>query len=341
MGDIDGHSCLIALNHKSGIVVWKTTVGAAGGSFAGPRSTPATDGQRVFAYNQFGDLLCANAQTGKPIWKLNLQKDLAARQQISKLDGKTSWGVAESPFLFRDTIYMAPGGSQGAVVALDKRTGKIIWRCTELTEPGTYTSVTPIVIDKTPQLLVVVDDSIAGVDVLTGKLLWRVDWPSVGSNCSDPVYWDHTVFMSAAYGVGAKGYRVEKSPDGTFSARQIYENKRIQNRNFGMILDKGFVYTSNRSGEMICLDIKTGEYKWSQKGFSGDGSALTWAEGLLIARAENGELRLFEANPDRYVERGRFMQPDRTDVQTWTYPLVVDGKLYLRDQNKLFCYDLK
>lgn len=190
-------------------------------------------------------------------------------------------------------------------------------------------------------MLVVVDDSIAGVDVRTGKLSWRVDWPSVGSNCSDPVYGDNTVFMSAAYGVGAKGFRIQKNSDGTFSARQIYQNKRIQNRNFGMIYDQGYVYTSSRSGEMICLDIKTGKYKWSQKGFAGDGSALTWVDGLIIARSESGEVRLFEATPDRFKERGKFMQPDRTDVPAWTYPLVVDGKLYLRDQNKLFCYDLK
>lgn len=126
MGDIDGKSCLLSLNRSSGKIVWKAEVGAAGGSYAGPRSTPATDGELVFGYSQFGDLLCANALTGNPVWKLNFQKDLSSRQQISKLDGKTSWGVAESPFLFRDAIYMVPGGNKGAVVALDKYTGKVL-----------------------------------------------------------------------------------------------------------------------------------------------------------------------------------------------------------------------
>ncbi|MDO4586743.1 MAG: PQQ-like beta-propeller repeat protein [Planctomycetia bacterium] len=336
MGDFNEKTYIIALNREDAKLLWKTEIGIGGmpgGYGIGPKCTPTTDGNYVYALSQNGVIACVDFETGKLIWKKDFIKDFNGKMM-------SQWGFAESPLLDDDWIICCPGSEQnGTMFALDKKTGNVVWKTKELTNPASYASVSVINIDGVRQYLIITDKILAGINCQDGSLLWKVDFPGRVAVCTDPVYDDHIVFVTCAYGVGSYAYSIKKQGN-QFVAKEIYNVREVDNKHHGLILDNGFIYSTTDKGALSCVEMKNGKMKWQNRRLRAV-SDLAFADGHLILRTEkSGELILVEANPEKYVEKGRFQQPDRTDQNAWTYPLILDGKLFIRDQDKLFCYDL-
>lgn len=335
-GDKEAESFVEALNLADGKPVWSARLGKAGlvgtPAFAGPRATPTTDGQLVFAVSQWGDLVCLKGDSGKEIWRKDYTKDFGGAIPI--------WGYAESPLIDGEKVLVTPGGSQGAVVALNKQTGAVLWQSKEFTDDAQYSSLIIAELGGIRQYVQVSEANVAGIAATDGKLLWKA--PRKGKIVIDtPIYDNGLVYVTSAYSVGCNLFKVTPE-SGQFSAEQVYANKVMANHHGGVIKLGDYVYGYSEGKGWTCQDLKSGEAKWQDKEKLGKGS-LAYADGHLYLRKENGKgtVALIEASPEGYREHGRFDQPDRSDKNSWPHPVVAGGKLYLRDQDVLLCYDVK
>ncbi|MEK7780744.1 MAG: PQQ-binding-like beta-propeller repeat protein [Verrucomicrobiota bacterium] len=191
--------------------------------------------------------------------------------------------------------------------------------------------------------------TVAGVSAADGKLLWRYDKPANGMrlNISTPIYHDGHVFAASAYGAGGGLARLNKNANGEVTAEEVWFSKSMENHHGGVILHDGALFGANGGnggGYMACLDFKTGEVLWNER--DSDKRRVTkgsvaFADGRIYYRTEEGPIVLIEPSRKEYVERGQFNQPDRTDKPAWAHPVTANGKLYIRDQDTLFCYDVK
>jgi outer membrane protein assembly factor BamB len=335
MGDLDGPDkgeVVIALQASGGKKIWSAKVGEpwAGG---GPRCTPTVDGDRVYALSAHGDLVCFTTAAGKELWRKNLPKDFGGTVP--------TWRYSESPLVDGDKLICTPGGSQATIVALDKKTGKSIWKCPVPQGDGAaYSSVVAADVNGERQYIQFLGGGVVGVAAKDGKFLWRYDKPANGTaNCATPIVHDHFVFASSDYGTGGALAKISQGSH----AEVVYSTKSMKNHHGGMVLVNGYVYGANGgNGEtpaLVCIDFKTGQLMWEERK-AGKGS-IAYADGMLYYRDEEGKMLLVEANPEKYVERGRFDQPDHKDYPAWSHPAIANGKLYLRDQDVLLCYDIK
>jgi outer membrane protein assembly factor BamB len=212
-----------------------------------------------------------------------------------------------------------------------------------------YASAIAIDFDGQRQYVQLAARALIGIAASDGKFLWRYDRPAngMGINCSTPIYHDGMIFAASAYGTG--GGLVKLSKDGSVGvkAEEVYFTRRMQNHHGGMVVIDSCLYGANggnEGGNLVCLDFKTGEVNWNgrdlARGVAPKGSIL-FADGRLYYRHETGTMTLIEPNPKEYVERGRFEQPDRTSSPAWSHPVVANGRLYVRDQDLLLCYDIK
>lgn len=340
-GDLEGESYLLILNRADGKVIRKIKF-AQGGvirGYPGPKSTPATDGQYVYPLNQYGHLACIEIRSGKVLWTKSYQDDFEGQMMSSSRNEGMNWGYAESPLIDGEHMICSPGGDKGTFVALHKKTGETIWRCTALTDKAGYCSVTPVVIDGVRQYLVATGASVAGLNPANGELLWRAEFPAKTAVGCDPIYHEGIVFISAAYNVGAFAWNVKKEGE-KFIVTPLYDSDKIDNKHHGLMRIGKDIYSSTERGTFVCVDMKTGEIQWEERKIRGKAS-VSFADGKLILRNESsGEIMLVEPNANQYSEIARFEQPDRSSKNAWTYPLIVDKKMYIRDQETLFCYDL-
>jgi outer membrane protein assembly factor BamB len=191
--------------------------------------------------------------------------------------------------------------------------------------------------------------ALIGVAASDGKFLWRYTRPAngMGISCSSPVHHDGGVFAASAYGAGGGLVKLSKDPNGGVKAEEVYYTRKMQNHHGGMVVVDGCLYGANggnEGGALACLDFKTGNVLWDARDLPGRPApkgSIAVADGRLYYRTENGAVLLIEPSPKEYLERGRFEQPDRSARPAWPHPVVANGKLYLRDQEVLFCYDIK
>lgn len=332
LGDIGPDCRLFALDKTTGKTLWSVAIGRSGdvGRYVGPRSTPAVDGKYVFAYTQFGEFVCVAMETGDEVWGGDAVRELGGRYM-------NNWGFSSSPIFEGDLVIVPVGGTAGSVIAF-RKDGRQVWRTKSLTDAAPYNSVVPVDIHGVRQLLFFAETGVAAISPTDGRVLWKAARSTDKAICSDPIVKDDVVFVSQAYGFGSNGYRVTKLGD-EWSAAQIYADQRLQNHHGGIVLVGDHLYfTTDRN--LVCLDIKTGQVAWENR-CVGKGS-VTYVDGHFIVRSESGDgvVALVVASPTGYQEKGRFAQPERSDKNSWTYPVIADRKLYLRDQRYLFCYDL-
>ncbi|HYV35908.1 MAG TPA: PQQ-binding-like beta-propeller repeat protein, partial [Gemmataceae bacterium] len=250
-----------------------------------------------------------------------------------------SWGYTESPLVDGDKVLVTPGGKKNTIVALDKSNGKLIWT-SPVPDGDTagYSSIIAAEVDGQRQYIQFTSRGVVGVAAKDGKFLWRYDEPANRTaNCSTPVFYKNQVFAASAYGKGGGLAKLTRTDDKT-TAEQVYFTDDMQNHHGGMVLVDGYLYGSNE-GQVCCLKFDTGEIMWQNKA-PGKGS-ITCADGCLYYRNEGGKLFLFEANPKEYKQLGTFKQQDRSDHQAWAHPVIANGRMYIADQDKLFCYDVK
>ena len=282
---------------------------------------------------------------GKEVWRTDYVKDLGGIIPV--------WGFSESPLVDGDKLICTPGAEDGALMALDKKTGKMIWKCNVpegktgdrgfLGKSGAaYASVIAIDFEGVRQYVLFASTTLVGLST-DGKLLWRFDRPSNTHriNCSTPVYHDGIVFAASSYDAGGGAAKLSKDDKGTITAKEVYFSNKLKNHHGGYVVVDGYLYGCFDPGTLTCIEFKTGKVMWEERR-PGNGSIL-YADGRLYCRNEGreGTIYLVEADPKEYVERGRFNQPDRTRDQAWPHPVVANGKLYIRDQDVLLCYDVK
>ena len=332
MGDLDDGSYAIVLNEPDGSLIWKTRIGEAGGHkrYPGPRGTPTVDSGEVFVLNQHSDLACLDAEDGQLKWSVNL---------VDQYGGKmmSGWKYSESPLVDGDRVICTPGGPDGTLLALDRTSGKKIWQTEGWTDPAGYSSVITATIDGTRQYIQLTGKSVAGIDPDSGAVLWRADREGKTAVISTPIVQGNTVFVTSGYGIGCNAFQVTQ--DGTnWQAEQLYANKEIMNHHGGVVFLDGHIYGSS-GGTFRCLDLDSGELAYA--GRSAGKGATVYADGHLYLRSEAGPVALIKATPTELVETGRFDQPDRSEEKAWPHPVIANGKLYLRDQDILLCYDVK
>jgi outer membrane protein assembly factor BamB len=335
MGDAAEDTFVRCLDEKDGKQIWSANVGRAGesGRYYGPRSTPTIDAGHVYALAREGELVCLDAKDGKEVWRKHLRNDFGGTTP--------NWGYAEAVLVDGNRVVCTPGGKNGTLLALDKKTGDTIWRTKDWTDSAHYSSVILREMHGVPQYIQLTAESVAGVGVNDGKLLWRAERKGKTAVIPTPLTADNHVFVSSGYGVGCNLFKINKSGN-AFSAEQVYAGTQMTNHHGGMVLLDGHVYGVDDSGTLRCVEMKTGKIAWTDRCVASKGS-LTYADGHLYVRSEPGDgtLVLAEATPKGYVEKGRFTQPDRSKQRSWPHPVVANGKLYIRDQDVLLCYDVR
>jgi outer membrane protein assembly factor BamB len=345
MGDRDGGQFVIALDLDSGKELWSTRIGDEWepGGYAGPRCTPTVDGNLVYVLGPHGDLVCLQAATGKEVWHRSMQKDFFGQMH-------SGWGYSESPLVDGNKLVCTPGGSEAGIVALDKKTGREIWRSAippfdGAGSPGAaYSS---IVVSKgagVRQYLQLMGQGVVGVDADSGKFLWgygRI--ANRTANIPTPLVSGDYVFCSSGYGAGAALLKLSPAGGGV-QADEVYfiDGKDFQNHHGGMILLGDYVYAGHghNKGAPTCLEWKTGKTVWRHNRGPGTGSsAVSFADGNLYFRFQDGVMALVGATPDKYEEKGTFAIPG-VEQPSWSHPVIAGGKLYLREQDALYCYDV-
>jgi outer membrane protein assembly factor BamB len=336
MGDLGGSSCVLALNAADGKVIWTTKVGQAGGGggYPGPRCTPTFDSGLVYAMNQYGDIVCVKADTGAEVW----------RARMGSFGGRmmSEWGYSESPLVDGDRLVCTPGGPNGAVLALDKKTGQPVWQSKELTDSASYASLVPATIGGVKQYIVFTDKNVAGIAAANGKVLWRAPREGRVAVIPTPIYKNGIVYVTSGYGVGCNAFRITGSGT-SFRAEPIYANTAMVDHHGGVVLVGDYVYGHSDSRGWVCMKLATGEVAWAERREAPHKGSILYADGRLYLRAEDGAgtIALVEATPSGYKEISRFDQPDRSSKNSWPHPVIANGKLYLRDQDVLLCYDVK
>jgi outer membrane protein assembly factor BamB len=342
MGARDEKEYVIALDTATGKEAWARPVGPRfqNGYGDGPRGTPTVDDGLLFAIGGQGELVCLDRSNGNERWRINLRTDLGGEMM-------SGWGYTESPLVDGDKVICTPGGAQGSLAALNKNTGKVLWRSKDLTDSAAYSSPVVAEVGGVRQYIQMTGQGQAGVAAEDGRLLWHAEEAVNGTAIiPTPVIHENLVFVSSGYGAGCGLIRLTANADGKFSAEEVYANKSMVNHHGGVVLLNEHLYGYSDGKGWICQDFKTGKIVWSEKRKLGKGS-ITCADGLLYCYGEqDGTVVLAEASPDGWKEHGRFKIPRETTVRSprgkiWTHPVVANGRLYLRDQDLLFCYDVK
>lgn len=353
----DGTEHLIALDLKktaggTTAELWATAIGPtydweANKWGTGPSATPTVDAGSVFALGASGELLCADTNTGRVIWQKNLPKELDA--EVNPIGGgpkKLGWGFAWSPLVDGPHLICVPGGQKGTVAALDKRTGKVVWQSAELTDQASYSSPMAAEIGGVRQYVVLTNKGVSSVSARDGRLLWRWERtpPYSTEVINSPIIQGDLVYVTVGAANGCSLLRVTKNGS-KFNAEEVYSNKNLANHHGSVVLLNRKVYGFSENRGWTCQDLDSGEVVWSERQSMRAGT-MTFADGHFYCYAENdGTAALLEAGTSGWEERGRFTIPRQSasrkpSARIWTPPVVAHGKLFLRDQELLFCYDI-
>jgi outer membrane protein assembly factor BamB len=333
MGAREGNEYLIALEAKDGKEAWAAEIGPIlkNGWGDGPRGTPAVVQDRVYALGGQGALIAADLKTGKVLWSTTMKS----------LGGKTpGWGYTESVLVENGVVYCTPGGSQGTIAALDAATGKVKWQTKDFTPDAHYSSITPADLNGARQLIQRTEKKVVGIDAKNGALLWEADFPGRTAVIPSPVVKGNSVYVTAGYGAGCKLLKI-----GTGNkVEEVYKNNVMENHHGGVVLIGDHIYGHSDKGGWTCQELATGNQVWADKTL-GKG-AVTFADGRLYCLEEGkGTVVLAEPTPAGWKEHGRFVLEAKSEQRSargriWTHPVIANGKLYLRDQELISCYDV-
>lgn len=321
---------IVAFDVATGKQVWATSHGTS--AFRndrgdGPRGTPTVEGNRLYALGGNGDLSCLDTATGKVVWSMNVLEKFGGSQ--------ITWGISESPLIVGEKLLVNPGGPGASIVALNKKDGTLIWK--SQSDRSGYSSAIAIDAAGTSQVVFFTSTRAVGLDLKDGRLLWEYQKPSNRvANAATPIARANRVFISSDYGNG--GGLVEIKANGKdISAQEVYFTKDMRNHHSSSVLVGDHLYGFS-SSILTAMKFDTGEIAWKDRSV-GKGS-LVYADGHLYCLSENGVVGLVEATPTGYSEKGRF-RIQQESLPTWAHPVVAGGRLYLRDQDTIYAYNIK
>ena len=326
---LDGEQeTVLCLRLEDGELVWKAPIGP---KFTeefghGPRSTPAVDGERVYALSASGRLAALRASDGGEVWERDLVAELGGRLPLR--------GYSPSPVVDEGLLLLEVGGAEGkSIVAFDPATGNPKW--TALDQRPGYSTPIVVTIDGVKQYVFA---HTAGADVVAlrpdGSVHWKFNWPN--GPIAMPVFVPpNRIFVSTANDVGSALLEVTRAADGTAAAKQVWASREMKNHFNTTVFHQGHLYGFDNA-TFKALDVATDKTKWAHRGF-GKGSVLL-ADGLLLVLSDRGVLALVEASPEGYRELGRVQA---MNGKSWTSPAVAGGRIILRDQDEIVAYDLR
>lgn len=339
-GNRGGTVELICLNAEDGQEVWSARVGGS----SEPTGTPTVDDDLVFVEDNDGNLLCVERETGREVWRKNFGRDFGAE--------RPSWGFSESPLVDGDRLICTPGARDAMLVSLKKETGEVIWACPSAPEGrghggAGYSSPVLSNAGGVKQYVQLTGKGVIGVRANDGKLLWGYDQISNGTaNIPTPIVSGDLIFCSSGYDDGGSALLRIVGRGGEAVVQEVYrlDRRTFQNHHGGMILVDGYIYAGHghNNGFPICVELKSGKIMWGgrERGPGTGSAAVAYADGDLIFRYQNGTVALIEATPREYRLKSVFT-PVHRERESWAHPVVADGKLYLREQDVLMCYDLR
>lgn len=336
----DDQEAVFAINANTGKDLWSRpldrTINEREGGIQGPRSTPVIDGNHVYVLGTYLKLACLDAASGKFVWQHDLDKEFAGQ---SSTGGIKQWGSAQSPIVEGDLVIVAGGGPGQTYLAFNKTTGAVAWKTG--TDKITHATATPATIAGVRQIIFFMQSGLVSLAPATGQELWRFKFPFSVSTAASPVVDGDIVYCSAGYGVGGGAAQVTKSPDGKFTATQLWRTPKetINHWSTPFALD-GYVYglfgfKQFRTEPLKCIDIKTGKEIWSHDGFGQGGCILV--DGCILIQGDQGQLVLAEATPKGYHELAR-CQP--LSGKCWTMPTLANGRVYTRSTKEAVCLDI-
>jgi len=339
-GNFDNDTFVLALD-LNGKLKWKSLNGqkwsvppsrtwAAG--YGGTRSTPTVNDGLVYHLSELGRLVAFDAKTGKEAWAIDITQEFGAKVP--------NWGYCESALIDGDNLICYPGGPKGYMVALDKKTGKTVWANTTIGVTAAYSSTILAEDRGVRQIITLTSVAVLSVDAGTGKLLWRSEHITThNNNVNTPIYHNGFVFVSSGYKHGTDALKL------TFAGKDVsvekaWASKDFDNLHEGVILLDGYLYgDGDRKNQWFCVDVKTGEQMYSEKGV-GDGS-LTAADGMLYCLNDKGTMALVTASPEGFEIVSQFQVPKAARGKYWTHPVVCGKRLYIRHGENLYVYDVE
>jgi len=332
-----------ALNLGDGKEIWSTPITT--GREPEPNGTPTVDGQLLFAIGNDGEVACLETDTGKVVWKKNFGADFGGKCM-------SGWGYSESPLVDGDRLVCVPGAADAGIVALNKQTGELIWK-SEIPNLGRQgkdgAGYTGVVISQgagVKQYVTLMGRGLVGVRASDGKYLWGYNKIANGTaDIPTPLVKGDYIFGSSGYGDGGSALlKLSKAGDGV-NAEEIYylPANQLQNHHGGMILLGDHIYMGHghNNGFPTCVEFLTGKVVWGKERGPGSGSAaVVYADGQLYFRYQDATMALIEATTKGYNLKGSFRLASKLG-ESWPHPVILDGKLYVRDQDVLLCYDVR
>ena len=342
-GSAEGSDFAFAVDTRTGNLKWKQNLGAEyvqeDGHGNGPRGSITVDNDKLYLIRGGGQIHCLSAGDGKMIWQKDFKTDFEGSLQ-------RIWGYSESPLVDGNHIICSPGGSHGTMAALDKNNGTVVWRSVEWTDEAAYSSPIIAEVNGVRQYIQQSANGVAGVSAKDGKLLWKVStYRGPMPIIPTPIYHDNTVYVVAGSNIGCNLIRITREGD-TFNAEIVYANRNMVNPHGGVVLLNGHIYGFTDGMGFVCQNFETGEIVWRERIVDVlKGAVLAVNDRLLLLNEQTGLLTVIAASSDGWREFGRMEIPERTNISTthnmvWTHPVIANGKLYTRDHDLLFCFDL-
>ena len=332
----DKDEYLICFDQATGKQLWKSKTGPqfneGQADWQSSRSTPTVDGDRVYVISPQGKLVCVNVN-GKEQWRVDLKAQFGGKKA-------EMWGYSESVLIDGENLICTPGGPENTMVALNKATGEKVWSTPRDGDRGAgHSSVVISQIGSTRVYVQTTGSGAMGVRANDGKLLWTYDIDKTTAVIPTPIVREDLVFFAAGYNRGGALLRQVPRSDG-ITVEEVYPlNPKLNNKHGGIVLVGDYLYgDTDDKGTPYCAEFLTGEIKWKSRGSGKKSASVVAADGHLYFRYANGMMTLVEADPDSFQEVGSFKVPGSGDRPSWAHPVISDGRLYLREGDKILCY---
>jgi outer membrane protein assembly factor BamB len=336
----DQDEYLLCFNQADGKQLWKTKTGEAWKSgkpdWQSSRSTPTVDGDRLYVITPHGALVCCKT-TGEELWRKDLKNDFAGIKA-------ESWGYSESVTIDDDKLICTPGGPTNTMVALDKVTGEKRWSASRPEDRGAgHSSIVIANVGGTRVYVQSTGSGAMGVRANDGKLLWTFDIDKTTAVIPTPIVRGDLVFFVAGYGRGGALLKQVQGAGGDVKMEVVYPLKaELANKHGGVVLVGDHLYgDSEDRGIMWCAELLTGAVKWKSRGPGKNSAAIVAADDHLYVNYADGTMALVKASPDAFEAVSHFELPGSGERPSWSHPVVLDGKLYVREGDLVLCYDVR
>jgi len=336
-GDEDEY--LIAFDRATGKQLWTTKTGPAWKEMQpdwhNSRSTPTVDDSMVYVVTPKGVLVACNTADGEEVWRKNLVDDIGGKKD-------DPWGYSESVLIDGDNLVCTPGGEKATMVAFNKKTGELIWTAIRPGDRGAgHASIVISEVGGNRVYVQITGSGAIGVSARDGKVLWSYPIDKTTAVIPTPIVRGDLVFFSVGYKRGGALLQQVAGADGV-SVKEIYGlNTKLANKHGGVILMGDYVYgDADDSGAPFCAELMTGNILWKGRG-PGKGSTVVIGGGeMLYMQFQDGELALVKPDPTEYTVVSHFKIPGSGKRPSWAHPSIVDGKLYVRSQDQIMCYQI-